>query len=279
MREDIRYLTMESSLPFGVEMAGISYCDETYHVFRRHASIAVFEYILSGTGTVCEDQQTCHPAAGDVYILHPNCRHEYFADPDDPWTKIWFNIRGPVVDALLQAYQVQHVNLVRNCPEAIAGLFSRFLQETQADQPLPVIFDRCALVFHQLVSALAQQAKRNGPDPDEAECLKTYIQAHLAEPLSLADLSRQIYRSPAYTIRVFREAFHQTPCAYLANCRIEAARQMLAGTQLPIQSIASRLCFADQHYFATVFRQATGQTPRQYRQRNMNEPPAPNAGR
>ncbi len=266
MREDIRYLSTASSLPFVIEMAGTSFCDGTYRIFRQRANIAVFEYVLQGTGTVIEDQQACHPGPGDVYLLHPNCRHEYYADPEDPWTKIWFNIRGPVVDALLQAYQLQGVNLVRHCPPEAETIFRRFLQETQADTALPAIYERCSLIFHELVNLLARQVRENGPATSEAEILQAYIQAHLSEPLSLADLAGQIYRSPAYTIRVFRETFRQTPYAYLTACRIEAARQLLAGSHLPIQAIAAQFCYADQHYFANVFRQATGQTPRQYRQ-------------
>jgi len=272
MREDIRYLSTAGDLPFVIEMAGTSYCDGSYRIFRQHADLAVFEYVLKGTGTVIEDQQAIHPGPGDVYILHPNCRHEYYADPDDPWEKIWFNIRGPVVDGLLQAYQLQRINLVRHCPDQIAGLFRQFLQEAQTEHPIHAIYDHCALIFHELLNALAHQVRQTGTAPGEAERLQAFIQSHLFDPVKLTDMARHIYRSPDYAIRIFREAFHQTPYAYLAGCRIEAAKQLLSGTHLPLQEIAARLCYADQHYFANVFRQSTGLTPRQFRKNSQGTP-------
>ncbi|HBP38788.1 MAG TPA: hypothetical protein DD640_08635 [Clostridiales bacterium] len=271
MREDIRYLTAEGSLPFVVEMAGTSYCDGTYRIFRQQSPVFVFEYVLQGTGTVIEDQQMFYPGPGDVYILHAHCRHEYYADPADPWVKVWFNIRGPAVEALLQAYQMPRVNWVRHCPAPIADLFERFLQITRTAQPLPQLFDQCALVFHEIVAALARQIRPGSPEQNEAAYLRDYIHAHMTDPLTVADLARLIYRSPAYTIRLFRETFQITPYAYLAQCRVTAAKQMLAGTQLPIQVIASQLCYADSRYFAHVFRQNTDQTPRQYRLASRKE--------
>ncbi len=267
MHEDIRYLTSDKVLPFVVEMAGISYCDGTYRIFRQHSNIIVFEYVISGSGTVKVDQQTFTAGAGDIYILPLHSRHEYFSDAQDPWTKIWFNICGSVAEQLIHAYQLQNTFLIRRCPPALPELFDRFLSAARSDEPLPILFDRCALIFHQILIGLSHQVQSSRQNrPGEADILQAYIQQHLSDPITLSDLARLIYRSPAYTIRIFRAAYHQTPYAYLAERRIEAAKQLLSGTHLPVKSIADRLCYADQHYFATVFRRTTGLSPRRFRQ-------------
>lgn len=271
MHEEIRYLNSDEPHPFIVEMAGISYCDGSYRIFRPRSPVAVFEYVLSGYGSVQVDQQHFQAGPGDVYLLPQNCRHEYAADPRNPWIKIWFNIRGPLVESLLHAYQLQQVTLIRQCPAELADLFQRFLLAARAERPLPELFEQCALVYHQILIALARQVRSlSQAVPSEADCLQAFIRRHLCEPIGLSDLAKLIYRSPAYTIRIFRESFRQTPCAYLAACRIEAARQLLAGTQVSIKAIAGQFCYADQHYFANVFRRATGQSPRQYRQSCRN---------
>ncbi|MEA4890633.1 MAG: AraC family transcriptional regulator [Clostridiaceae bacterium] len=267
MHEDIRYLTSDKVLPFVVEMAGVSYCDGTYRIFRQHANVIVFEYVISGSGTVKVDQQVFTAGAGDIYILPLHGRHEYYSDAQDPWTKIWFNICGSVAEQLIQAYQLQHTFLVHQCPAALLDLFRQFLSAAQSEDPLPVLFDRCALIFHQILISLSHQIQSSRQiQSGEADILQAYIQQHLSDPITLSDLARLIYRSPAYTIRIFSASYHQTPYAYLAERRIEAARQLLAGTHLSVKSIADRLCYADQHYFATVFRRATGLSPRQFRQ-------------
>jgi AraC-like DNA-binding protein len=265
MHEDICYVTADACLPFTVEMAGISYCDGAYRIARQQASIAVVEYVISGSGTVQEDQAQFNPAAGDVYLLHPNRSHRYAADPADPWTKIWFNIRGPVVDQLLQAYQLNEVSWIRDCPQAVLDLFRSFLDMAQTDLPLAEKSGRCALIFHEIVLALHAHIQNTGSLPTETSLLLRFIESHLFDPVSLDDMARSIYRSRAYTVRLLKRSCGQTPYAFLAARRIEAARQLLAGTRLPVKNIAEQLCYADQHYFATVFRRAVGLSPRQYR--------------
>lgn len=272
MQEDIKYLTADADYPFVVEMAGISYCDSSYRVSRQCSEITVLEYVIRGAGVVIEEEQKFHAGQGDVYILHQNRRHTYFADPKAPWQKIWFNIRGPVVSQLLQAYQLDQVNLVQNCPAEIHNLFSRFLQITKENKSLESRFDSCALVYHDIVQQLSQLKPAKKGISDEAVLLRDYIRQHLGQTIMLDDLARQIYRSKAYTIKAFRRAFGQTPYAYACQCRIDAACRLLTETQLPIKAISQQLCFADQHYFATVFRRAKGLSPRAYRRQPADFP-------
>ena len=59
--------------------------------------------------------------------------------------------------------------------------------------------------------------------------------------------------------------FGVTPYRYLLSRRLETARLLLRGTALPVREIAFRLCFSDEHYFSSLFRRKTGQTPSAYR--------------
>ena len=64
---------------------------------------------------------------------------------------------------------------------------------------------------------------------------------------------------------MFRERFGEAPYAYLLRRRLETACLLLRSTALPVREIAFRLCFSDERYFATLFRQKTGLSPSQYR--------------
>jgi len=59
-----------------------------------------------------------------------------------------------------------------------------------------------------------------------------------------------------------------TPTKYLIHCRIEAAKRLL-GTrpEMSITEVALACGFQSSQYFDTVFRQRTGATPRQFRER------------
>jgi AraC family transcriptional regulator, arabinose operon regulatory protein len=266
MHEEILYFPPNLDLPFVIDMAGTSDCDGSYRIRRQKSNVAVFEYIVSGKGTVQEDDKSCIAGPGDVYILHQECRHDYYADASDPWVKVWFNIRGPLVRQLLQVYHLDDVNLVRSCSPSVAGLFQQFLENAGTNQPYLSIFAECSLIFHRILIQLHQHTTDESSSiPGELQKAQSFILKHLSEKIGLTDIARSIFRSPAYTVRLFKSAAGLSPYAWLQQRRLEAARRLLSETHLPIRSISDQLMFADQQYFATVFHRATGLSPSDYR--------------
>ena len=162
MHEDIvricRQIPEDES--FYIEMAGISYCDGSYRIERRAAAVYVFEYILKGQGTVRLNDETFHPVQGDVYILPAGSHHLYYAEPIDPWEKIWFNVGGPLVDHLLQAYKISQVHHFRQFNEfqennPLYEAFTRFLTVARSTmKPTQEIMRKAALILHEIISLL-----------------------------------------------------------------------------------------------------------------------------
>ena len=54
MKEDVKVFLNQNpnDMPYSMESLGISYCDETYHQIRPCGHVNVFEYVISGKGTV-----------------------------------------------------------------------------------------------------------------------------------------------------------------------------------------------------------------------------------
>ena len=92
-----------------------------------------------------------------------------------------------------------------------------------------------------------------------------YIEAHLAQELSVTELAAAAQTSPAYFARLFRQATGQTPHQYVIKCRIERAKRMLEETEMPISEIALRSGFSSQSHFTTAFRRLAGATPKAFR--------------
>lgn len=66
-------------------------------------------------------------------------------------------------------------------------------------------------------------------------------------------------------IRVFRQAYDETPYSYILRRRIETAKQLLRSTSLPLSEIAERLSFSDLHHFTHTFKRREGMSPGAYR--------------
>jgi AraC family transcriptional regulator len=96
------------------------------------------------------------------------------------------------------------------------------------------------------------------------ERVRDYIEAHLTERLTLADLAGHAGLSRHYFSRLFRAVTGDPPMRYLMGRRIEHARRMLSDRRHSVCEIAMLLHFADQSHFCRSFRRRTGLSPLQY---------------
>jgi AraC-like DNA-binding protein len=94
--------------------------------------------------------------------------------------------------------------------------------------------------------------------------LRDYLDAHVAQEVSLSDLARIGQRSRHTILRTFHKATGMTPHAYLLNRRVERARRSLA-SGAALAETALECGFFDQSHFTRVFKRFTGVTPGQYR--------------
>ena len=92
----------------------------------------------------------------------------------------------------------------------------------------------------------------------------SYIEEHLAEPITLATLSGMVRLSPYYFCRAFKQSFGLPPHRYLTQRRIERAKLLLAKRAASVTEIGLSVGFSESSSFATAFRKATGRTPSSY---------------
>lgn len=92
-----------------------------------------------------------------------------------------------------------------------------------------------------------------------------YIQEHLEQNLTLAELAAVVHMSPHYFASLFKQSTGLTPHQYVTSCRIERAKQLLARRELTIVEICQQVGFQNQSHFTRVFRQHTTTTPKAYR--------------
>ena len=58
----------------------------------------------------------------------------------------------------------------------------------------------------------------------------------------------------------------------IARRRIEAAKELLVCSELPISAVAGAVGISDYNYFSRVFRSITGMTPRDFRKKWRTAP-------
>ncbi len=104
-----------------------------------------------------------------------------------------------------------------------------------------------------------------GLGPAKKRRVADFVEAHLADPLTLADMAQAVGMTPCVFSRLFRLSFGQPPYAYVIARRIEAARRLLTGSALPIKEIAATCGFTDQAHLTQLFVRVHGKAPAAYR--------------
>ena len=94
-----------------------------------------------------------------------------------------------------------------------------------------------------------------------------YVDANLAQPLTLPEMAAALDLTPCLFARQFRRSFGMPPYAFVKAQRLERARALLAQTDLPIKAVAADCGFSDQAHLTRMFAAAFGQTPAVFRRR------------
>mgnify|MGYP001802346857 CR=1 FL=1 len=108
----------------------------------------------------------------------------------------------------------------------------------------------------------------SAPRIDDRRLLRAidFIQAGLANDLSLTAMAATAGMSPAHFARVFKSATGASPLQYVIAQRIARAPAQLRTPRLPVAEIAYRGGYADLSRFGRHFKRRTGATPAAFRQ-------------
>lgn len=97
--------------------------------------------------------------------------------------------------------------------------------------------------------------------------LLQYIMANYKNPLTLTDTARQLYLSPAYLSRYFKQHFGMGFLSFVNNIRLDHACRDLVSTKKSITKIAMDNGFPSPAGFIRTFKAAYHMTPSQYREK------------
>jgi AraC-like DNA-binding protein len=94
---------------------------------------------------------------------------------------------------------------------------------------------------------------------------KEFVDANLDGDMSVMLLARACGLSTKHFSRAFRQSTGLAPHQWLLQRRIDKAKQLLRGAQMPLADVALACGFADQSHFTRVFTRAVGLSPGQWR--------------
>ncbi|MEC0184659.1 response regulator [Paenibacillus peoriae] len=133
--------------------------------------------------------------------------------------------------------------------EGLRGLFSEFASEAA-----------------ELVKKLYNSGGKSG-----IHKIKSYVDQHFHQNLSLKSLAAQFFMNSAYIGQLFKKHYGVYFNDYLLQLRIEEAKKLMRQKDIRIYEIAERVGFNSAEYFVSQFEKVEKMTPTEYRNRMSNQ--------
>ncbi len=94
-----------------------------------------------------------------------------------------------------------------------------------------------------------------------------FIQQHVQETLTRADLARKFFISPEHVNALFRKELNSTPTQQIHRAKVFRAYTCLTHEGLSVKETAEKLGFYDEFYFSKIFKRIIGLPPSRVRPR------------
>ncbi|MBU6951452.1 GlxA family transcriptional regulator [Hahella sp. HN01] len=95
--------------------------------------------------------------------------------------------------------------------------------------------------------------------------VQNWLETHCDQDVRIDDLAGRFNMSPRTLARRFKAATGDTPLGYLQTLRLEEAKKLLEETSDNVSQITLAVGYEDVSSFTKLFRQKTGLTPKEYR--------------
>ncbi|WP_020619169.1 response regulator [Paenibacillus daejeonensis] len=127
------------------------------------------------------------------------------------------------------------------------------------EQSVAAMADRYGAAMHRV------EQNRKLKHKFKLDEVRTYIDLHFAEPLSLEQVARIFFVSKEYLSKLYKQTYGITVMDYVLQRRMEQAKAWLEEEEFSIKTIAEMTGYEDMSYFYRVFKKHYGVAPGEMR--------------
>jgi AraC family transcriptional regulator len=120
-------------------------------------------------------------------------------------------------------------------------------------------------LMHLLKGKQVPQIDTTSSHHQQIKAAINYIHKNLSDPLTIDQLAQFVETDPSRFRKLFKQVVGTTVRQYVMTQRLEAARDLLINTDLPLLQLADETGFSSQSHFTESFRKVYDVTPLQYR--------------
>lgn len=130
-------------------------------------------------------------------------------------------------------------------------------EHLSADAPFAMVIARIG----ELLTPGADQSRTGNPIVDR---VLLYLDENFQSNITIAAIAKEVFVSPNYLGKLFRDAVGISIKQYVQDLRIQAAKQLLMEGKMKVYEISERVGYKNYKQFAEIFQKVVGCSAREY---------------
>lgn len=263
--------------------AFINMVNSESHVTLHSHDFTEVKIILSGSFTYIIDDKLYEVAKGNIIIINPGVKHKKIIPEGVNIEEFNYALSNLQFKELPENFLIEPstqpvFSLPIHQPEIIKCI-NETIREQEKNEPYCDLFIKSSIMkltalLHRGMTANKERTEKTRLDIQTSE--KTYIVNDILEYLStnymkqisLYRIAHNMYLSPVYISKIFKEETGESPINHLIRIRLTKARELLMSGDMPIKNIARSVGYDDAFYFSKLYKKYYGIPPSMEKSKN-----------
>ncbi|NLZ80456.1 MAG: helix-turn-helix transcriptional regulator [Clostridiales bacterium] len=242
---------------------------------------AEITYILSGKGKYLVEGKSYDVQAGDLIVCNPGVyHHNVVIDPEAPTIEFFAGFTDfQFKDMPQNSIILEEGSYIMHTDTELKQRLSKLCYSMLAENESPHVGKYFMLKSYLIQFLLLIIRQNSEPNPNldgrnfeshykgyVVSQIIDYLDENYNEKVSLDRIARNMYLSPVYISKIFKEETGESPINYLIKIRLEKAKDMLETSDSEsIKKIANTVGYDDAYHFSKLFKKYYGISPSHYR--------------
>lgn len=239
-------------------------------------------YILSGKGKYLINGQVYDVEAGDMIMCNPGVKHQNIVvNPKEPTVEFFagftgFHFKNMPPNSIIFKDESYILHTDADTKQEISKHCYDMLAENEACQVgkyfmLKAHLMQILLLIIRDIIVLKDTSQKgcNFESYNKSYAVKkiiNYLNENYENKISLDQIAHNMYLSPVYISKIFKEETGESPINYLIKIRLEKAKDILLNSDSgSIKSIANSVGYEDVYHFSKLFKKYYGISPLYYK--------------
>ena len=239
-------------------------------------------YLLAGQARYTIEGQTHILRAGDLLVGNPGVVHRFeLRDGEEPPVEVYigmsnFHFQDMPQESLVLPDGSHVLHCKPELKQDLNQLVQTMISETQVQQSGQYFMIKAYLV--QMLLLIIRQIRGEKKHENRGYVFESrskgyvvkriiaYMNENYATHISLDQIAKNMYLSPVYISKIFKEETGESPIRYLIQIRLEKAKEILEDEACgSIRDVATEGGYEDVYYFSKLFKKYYGIAPAYYK--------------